>query len=185
MIVDKIDTDKDGLVTEGELRAWIKKAQKKYVYESVERQWQEFDLNQDGFISWDEYRNVTYGTYLGKGRGGDPAAGPRSIKQRAPRPQNPPPGCVGRAQLLPSASLRGDRAPLKTPTPQDFWVGGALCFIDALGWESCPPLRGPRSLPQPYKKGPGSPLPPRLRVLLSPWVLLGVLPAELGDFFFF
>lgn len=185
MIVDKIDTDKDGLVTEGELRAWIKKAQKKYVYESVERQWQEFDLNQDGFISWDEYRNVTYGTYLGKGRGGDPAAGPRSIKQRAPRPQNPPPGCVGRAQLLPSASLRGDRAPLKTPTPQDFWVGGALCFIDALGWESCPPLRGPRSLPQPYKKGPGSPLPPRLRVLLSLWVLLGVLPAELGDFFFF
>ncbi|XP_009571822.1 PREDICTED: calumenin, partial [Fulmarus glacialis] len=64
MIVDKIDTDKDGFVTEGELKAWIKKAQKKYVYDSVERQWQEFDMNQDGFISWDEYRNVTYGTYL-------------------------------------------------------------------------------------------------------------------------
>lgn len=77
MIVDKIDTDKDGLVTEGELRAWLKRAQKKSVAEGVERQWQEFDLNQDGFISWDEYRNVTYGTYLGKGR---------SIKQRAPRP---------------------------------------------------------------------------------------------------
>lgn len=69
MIVDKIDTDKDGFVTEGELKAWIKKAQKKYVYDSVERQWQEFDMNQDGFISWDEYRNVTYGTYLGKGQG--------------------------------------------------------------------------------------------------------------------
>lgn len=67
VMVDKIDTDKDGFVTEGELKAWIKKAQKKYVYESVERQWQEFDTNQDGFISWDEYRNVTYGTYLGKG----------------------------------------------------------------------------------------------------------------------
>ncbi|XP_009643552.1 calumenin, partial [Egretta garzetta] len=64
VMVDKIDTDKDGFVTEGELKAWIKKAQKKYVYESVERQWQEFDTNQDGFISWDEYRNVTYGTYL-------------------------------------------------------------------------------------------------------------------------
>ncbi|XP_009959578.1 PREDICTED: calumenin-like, partial [Leptosomus discolor] len=64
VIVDKIDTDKDGFVTEGELKAWIKKAQKKYVYDSVERQWQEFDMNQDGFISWDEYRNVTYGTYL-------------------------------------------------------------------------------------------------------------------------
>uniref|UniRef100_A0A8D0EMB7 Reticulocalbin-3 n=1 Tax=Strix occidentalis caurina TaxID=311401 RepID=A0A8D0EMB7_STROC len=64
VIVGKIDTDKDGFVTEGELKAWIKKAQKKYVYDSVERQWQEFDMNQDGFISWDEYRNVTYGTYL-------------------------------------------------------------------------------------------------------------------------
>ncbi|XP_025900100.1 calumenin isoform X1 [Nothoprocta perdicaria] len=64
VIVDKIDTDKDGFVTEGELKAWIKKAQKKYVYDSVERQWQDFDLNQDGLISWDEYRNVTYGTYL-------------------------------------------------------------------------------------------------------------------------
>ncbi|KAE8616900.1 hypothetical protein XENTR_v10008922 [Xenopus tropicalis] len=64
MIVSKIDLDNDGYVTEGELTAWIKKAQKKYVYDNVERQWQEFDLNQDGLVSWDEYRNVTYGTYL-------------------------------------------------------------------------------------------------------------------------
>ncbi|KAM8821499.1 calumenin isoform 1-T1 [Eudromia elegans] len=64
VIVDKIDTDKDGFVTEGELKAWIKKAQKKYVYDSVERQWQDFDMNRDGRVSWDEYRNVTYGTYL-------------------------------------------------------------------------------------------------------------------------
>ncbi|XP_028603651.2 calumenin isoform X2 [Podarcis muralis] len=64
MIVSKIDTDKDGFVTEGELKAWIKKAQKKYVYDNVEHQWQEYDMNQDGLISWDEYRNVTYGTYL-------------------------------------------------------------------------------------------------------------------------
>uniref|UniRef100_H3A571 Reticulocalbin-3 n=1 Tax=Latimeria chalumnae TaxID=7897 RepID=H3A571_LATCH len=63
-IVDKIDVDKDGLVTEEELKAWIKKAQKKYMFENVERQWQDFDLSQDGLISWDEYKNVTYGTYL-------------------------------------------------------------------------------------------------------------------------
>lgn len=69
-IVSKIDTDKDGFVSEGELKDWIKKAQKKYVSENVARQWQEYDLNQDGFISWEEYRNVTYGTYLGKGQGG-------------------------------------------------------------------------------------------------------------------
>ncbi|KAH0617211.1 hypothetical protein JD844_029052 [Phrynosoma platyrhinos] len=59
-----LDTDKDGFVTEGELKDWIKKAQKKYVYDNVEHQWQEYDMNQDGLISWDEYRNVTYGTYL-------------------------------------------------------------------------------------------------------------------------
>ncbi|KAG8138532.1 hypothetical protein E2320_004443 [Naja naja] len=33
-IVSKIDTDKDGFVTEGELKDWIKKAQKKYVSEN-------------------------------------------------------------------------------------------------------------------------------------------------------
>ena len=46
------------------LKSWIKHAQKKYIYDNVENQWQEFDMNQDGLISWDEYRNVTYGTYL-------------------------------------------------------------------------------------------------------------------------
>ncbi|XP_044285335.1 calumenin isoform X2 [Varanus komodoensis] len=64
VIVDKIDTDKDGVVTEGELKAWIKKAQKKYVLDNVAHQWQEYDMNRDGSISWDEYRNVTYGNYL-------------------------------------------------------------------------------------------------------------------------
>ncbi|KAF7483447.1 Hypothetical predicted protein [Marmota monax] len=63
-VLDKIDADKDGFVTEGELKTWIKHAQKKYIYDNVENQWQEFDMNQDGLISWDEYRNVTYGTYL-------------------------------------------------------------------------------------------------------------------------
>lgn len=66
MIVEKIDGDSDGFVTEVELRAWIKKAQKKYIYENVDRQWKDFDVNNDGMISWEEYRNVTYGTYLGK-----------------------------------------------------------------------------------------------------------------------
>ncbi|XP_055761705.1 calumenin-A isoform X1 [Salvelinus fontinalis] len=64
VIVEKIDGDSDGFVTEVELRAWIKKAQKKYIYENVDRQWKDFDVNNDGMISWEEYRNVTYGTYL-------------------------------------------------------------------------------------------------------------------------
>ncbi|XP_039617371.1 calumenin-A isoform X1 [Polypterus senegalus] len=64
MFFDKIDADKDGFVTDEELKAWIKKAQKKYIFENVDRQWHDFDINNDGVISWEEYRNVTYGTYL-------------------------------------------------------------------------------------------------------------------------
>ncbi|MGH0142903.1 UNVERIFIED_CONTAM: hypothetical protein FKN15_047836 [Acipenser sinensis] len=63
-ILDKIDKDKDGYVTEDELKVWIKKAQKMYIYDNVDRQWNDFDVNNDGSISWDEYKNVTYGTYL-------------------------------------------------------------------------------------------------------------------------
>ncbi|KAM3859207.1 calumenin-A [Diretmus argenteus] len=64
LIVDKIDDNKDGAVTEEELKAWIKKAQKKYIYDSVDRQWKEFDMNNDGLITWEEYKNVTYGNYI-------------------------------------------------------------------------------------------------------------------------
>uniref|UniRef100_A0A8C6XCM5 Reticulocalbin-3 n=1 Tax=Naja naja TaxID=35670 RepID=A0A8C6XCM5_NAJNA len=69
-IVSKIDGDQDGFVTVEELKAWIKFAQKRWIYEDGAKrsQWQEYDLNQDGSISWEEYRNVTYGTYLGKGQ---------------------------------------------------------------------------------------------------------------------
>ncbi|XP_056132268.1 calumenin-A [Lampris incognitus] len=64
LIVEKIDNDKDGFVTEEELKAWIKKAQKRYIYVNVDNQWNDFDINKDGLISWEEYKNVTYGTYL-------------------------------------------------------------------------------------------------------------------------
>ncbi|XP_018611270.1 calumenin-A isoform X1 [Scleropages formosus] len=63
MIVDKVDGDKDGFVTEDELKAWIKKAQKKYIYDNADRQWKDFDMNSDGLVSWEEYKNVTYAAY--------------------------------------------------------------------------------------------------------------------------
>lgn len=64
IMVDKIDSNKDSFVSEEELKVWIRNAQKKHIYDSVEHQWKDFDLNSDGLISWDEYRNVTYGSYL-------------------------------------------------------------------------------------------------------------------------
>ncbi|KAG7215104.1 hypothetical protein INR49_022781, partial [Caranx melampygus] len=51
-------------VSEEELKFWIRHTQKKHVYDSVERQWSDFDINADGLISWDEYKNTTYGSYL-------------------------------------------------------------------------------------------------------------------------
>ncbi|XP_071389332.1 calumenin-A [Centroberyx affinis] len=62
-IVDKIDDNKDGFVTEEELKIWIKNAQKRYIYDNVDKQWKDFDVNSDGLISLEEYNNVTYGTY--------------------------------------------------------------------------------------------------------------------------
>ncbi|XP_059181972.1 calumenin-A-like [Centropristis striata] len=64
IIVDKIDVNRDGFVSEEELKVWIRSAQKKHIYDSVEQQWKDFDMNDDGVISWDEYKNVTYGSYL-------------------------------------------------------------------------------------------------------------------------
>ncbi|XP_053260683.1 calumenin isoform X3 [Podarcis raffonei] len=63
-IVSKIDEDKDGFVTPEELKDWIKFAQKRWIYEDVERQWKGHDLNEDGLISWEEYKNATYGYIL-------------------------------------------------------------------------------------------------------------------------
>ncbi|NXQ44697.1 CALU protein, partial [Catharus fuscescens] len=63
-IVGKIDADGDGFVTVEELKAWIKFAQKRWIYEDVERQWKGHDLNEDGLVSWEEYKNATYGYIL-------------------------------------------------------------------------------------------------------------------------
>ncbi|XP_035674454.1 calumenin-like [Branchiostoma floridae] len=60
-MVDKIDKDQDGFVTQQELKEWIQYTQKKYILEDVERQWSSHDLNRDDKIHWDEYKNTTYG----------------------------------------------------------------------------------------------------------------------------
>lgn len=65
MLVERIDEDKDGYVSVEEMKSWIKHAQKKWIYDDVDRQWKSHDLNEDGVVSWEEYRNATYGYILG------------------------------------------------------------------------------------------------------------------------
>lgn len=66
LVKGKIDKDGDGFVTEQELKDWIKYAQNKYIYEDAEKQVENNDLNKDGFVSWEEYKNNTYGFMDGK-----------------------------------------------------------------------------------------------------------------------
>lgn len=63
-IVDRIDADGNSYITMDELKAWIKRVQKRYVYENVAKVWSDYDLNKDSKISWEEYKQATYGYYL-------------------------------------------------------------------------------------------------------------------------
>lgn len=65
-IVDRIDDNKDGYLTTEELKNWIKRVQKRYIYENVAKVWKDYDLNKDNKIAWEEYKQATYGYYLGK-----------------------------------------------------------------------------------------------------------------------
>merc|ERR1711892_64397 len=60
-LVDKMDSNGDGDVDEKELTMWIHYVQTKYIYDDTERQWEENDKDGDGKLSWDEYKENTYG----------------------------------------------------------------------------------------------------------------------------
>ena len=38
----------------------------RYVLEDVDRQWPNLDVDQDGYVTWEEYRNRTYGFMSGE-----------------------------------------------------------------------------------------------------------------------
>lgn len=61
-IVSRIDGDKDGFVTVDGLKDWIN-LHKSAGFTDVERQWKGHDLNEDGLVSWEEYKNATYGSF--------------------------------------------------------------------------------------------------------------------------
>ncbi len=65
-IVDRIDTDKDSYISHAELHYWIKHRQRRYIEENVNKHWRDYDKNHDDKISWEEYKNTTYGYYLSK-----------------------------------------------------------------------------------------------------------------------
>ncbi|XP_075047426.1 calumenin-like isoform X2 [Mixophyes fleayi] len=65
-LVNKIDKDKDGFVTGEELKDWITHSQNRYIYENVNKHWADYDKNKDNRISWEEYKNTTYGYAAGE-----------------------------------------------------------------------------------------------------------------------
>jgi hypothetical protein len=60
-IVDKIDKDGDGDVTEAELREWIQHVQKRYIVSDTERMWKDHQPDDDNMLSWPAYQKRTFG----------------------------------------------------------------------------------------------------------------------------
>lgn len=61
LIVDKIDEDKDGLITISELKKWIEYTQRRYIDDDVDRQWKTHNPDGNSTISWEAYRRDVYG----------------------------------------------------------------------------------------------------------------------------
>lgn len=61
LIVDKIDKDGDGFVTQDELKAWIQYTQKKYIQDDVESQWKAHIANGKTELIWSDYKKSIYG----------------------------------------------------------------------------------------------------------------------------
>ena len=65
-IIDKIDKNNDGRITKDELRSWIEYVQLKHIGDEVEKYWRNYDKDNDDKISWNEFKNTTYGHTNGK-----------------------------------------------------------------------------------------------------------------------
>jgi len=61
LIVDKIDGDKDGFVSQEELKDWIRYTQRRYILDDVDRQWKTHNPEEKETISWEEYKKMLYG----------------------------------------------------------------------------------------------------------------------------
>jgi len=61
LIIEKVDSDGDGLVTKAELKQWIDYTQKRYLMDDTKRQWETHNPKNKDQVSWDEYRSLVYG----------------------------------------------------------------------------------------------------------------------------
>uniref|UniRef100_A0A0A9WL96 Reticulocalbin-3 n=1 Tax=Lygus hesperus TaxID=30085 RepID=A0A0A9WL96_LYGHE len=61
IIVDKIDTNKDGTVSRHELQDWIRYTQQKYVRDNVDRTWKIYNPENKDDMSWETYSKAVYG----------------------------------------------------------------------------------------------------------------------------
>ncbi|ESO97522.1 hypothetical protein LOTGIDRAFT_103470 [Lottia gigantea] len=66
LIIDKIDKNKDGFVSEDELKDWIQYVQKRYISTDTDRMWKDYDTTEDNKITWDAYMKRTYGYSEGR-----------------------------------------------------------------------------------------------------------------------
>lgn len=61
LIVDKIDKNTDGFVSQEELKDWIQYTQKRYISDDVDRQWKAHNPEAKEKITWAEYKKIMYG----------------------------------------------------------------------------------------------------------------------------
>ncbi|RUS89550.1 hypothetical protein EGW08_002668 [Elysia chlorotica] len=60
-IVDKIDKNGDGEVTEEELKEWIQYVQRRYIITDTERMWKDHEPETDDTLTWQAYQKRTFG----------------------------------------------------------------------------------------------------------------------------
>ncbi|CAG5134394.1 unnamed protein product, partial [Candidula unifasciata] len=60
-IVDKIDKNKDGEITEQELKERIQYVQHRYIVTDTDRMWRDHDPDSDNTLSWESYQKRTFG----------------------------------------------------------------------------------------------------------------------------
>lgn len=65
LIVDQIDTDHDGNVTEDEMTVWVRDVSLQHVISDTKRVWAYFDKAPSDTLGWDEYVEASFGEFIG------------------------------------------------------------------------------------------------------------------------